>query len=107
MTFDRDFILRSTEGEQLSPALDKNEGQLFKAWTQETVEMDRRVRIEKAEREAADAYLQSEINELAKKHADDVKAIGDLITGINQILAGVDSKLKDLETRVAALEAKP
>ncbi len=118
MDFDRNFILRTTEGESISPDLDKNEGQLFKAWTQETVEMDRRVKIEKAEREAADkiekaertaadSRLQAEIDKLSAKHAEDVKTIGGLIDGINGILVTVDSKLKDFEARVAALEAKP
>lgn len=107
MDFDRDFILRTTEGEPISPALDKNDRNLFKGLTQETVEMDRRVSIEKRERVAEDARLQVEIDKLATKHAEDVKAIGDLITGINQILSGVDAKLKDLDARVEALEAKP
>lgn len=118
MNFDRDFILRTTEGEPISPDLDKNDRNLFKGLTQETVEMDRRVKIEKAERVAADRiekaertaedrHLQTELDALTAKHTEDVKAIGDLITGINQILAGVDAKLKDLEARVEALEAKP
>ena len=118
MNFDRDFILRTTEGEPISPDLDKNDGHLFKGLTQENVEMDRRVKIEKAERVAADRiekaertaedrHLQTELDALATKHAEDFKAVGDLINGINQILASVDTKLKDLEARVSALEAKP
>lgn len=118
MNFDRDFILRTTEGEPISPDLDKNDRHLFAGLTQEYVEMDRRVKIEKAERVAADKiekaertaedrHLQGEIDALAAKHSEDFKAIGDLISGINEILAGVDVKLKDLEARVAALEAKP
>lgn len=118
MDFDRDFILRTTEGEPISPDLDKNDRHLFAGLTQEYVEMDRRVKIEKAERisadkiekaerTSADGRLQGEIDTLAAKHSEDFKTIGDLITGINEILAGVDTKLKDLETRVAELEAKP
>lgn len=118
MNFDRDFILKTSEGEPISPNLDKNDRHLFSGLTQENVEMDRRVKIEKAERIAADklekaerttedCHLQEEIDALTKKHNEDVKAIGDLISGINEILAGVDAKLKDLERRVSALEAKP
>ena len=118
MDFDRDFILRTTDGEPISPDLDKNDRHLFAGLTQEYVEMDRRVKIEKAERVAADriekaerttadSRLQGEIDALTTKHSEDFKTIGDLITGINEILAGVDAKLKDLETRVEALEAKP
>lgn len=118
MDFDRDFILRTTEGEPISPDLDKNDRHLFAGLTQEYVEMDRRVKIEKAERIAADKieksertaedrYLQGEIDALTSKHTEDFKAIENIITGINEILAGVDTKLKDLEARVAALEEKP
>ena len=118
MDFDRDFILRTTEGEPISPDLDKNDRHLFAGLTQEYVEMDRRVKIEKAERissdnvekadrTAEDRHLQGEIDTLAAKHSEDFKAIGDLIRGINETLAGVDTKLKDLEARVADLEAKP
>lgn len=107
MDFDRDFILRTTEGEPISPALDKNDRNLFKGLTQETVEMDRRVNIEKRERVAEDARLQAEIDKLTAKHEEDVKTIGGLIDGINKILSNVDAKLKDLEARVEALEAKP
>lgn len=117
MDFDRDFILRTTEGEPISPDLDKNDRHLFAGLTQEYVEMDRRVKIEKAERVAADKiektertsadrHLQEEHDALAAKHTEDFKAIEDLIAGINDILDGVDTNLKDLETRVAALEAK-
>lgn len=117
MNFDRDFILRTTEGEPISPDLDKNDRHLFAGLTQEYVEMDRRVKIEKAERISADKiekaertaedrHLQAEHDALAAKHTEDFKTIGDLISGINEILAGVDTKLKDLEARVAALEAK-
>lgn len=118
MNFDRDFILKTSDGEPISPDLDKNDRHLFTGLTQEYVEMDRRVKIEKAERIAADKtekaertaedrHLQAEHDSLAAKHAKDFKAIGDLITGINSILSEVDEKLKDLETRVAALEATP
>lgn len=118
MNFDRDFILKTSEGEPISPNLDKSDRHLFSGLTQENVEMDRRVKVEKAERIAADAlekaertaadsHLQDEIDSLTKKHNEDVKAIGDLIRGINEILAGVDTKLRNLEARVAALEAKP
>lgn len=117
MDFDRDFILRTTDGEPISPDLDKNDRHLFAGLTQEYVEMDRRVniekaerisadKIEKAERTSADRHLQGEIDTLTAKHDEDFKTIGDLITGINEILAGVDTKLKDLEARVATLEAK-
>lgn len=116
MDFDRDFILRTTEGESISPDLDKNDRHLFTGLTQEYVEMDRRVNIEKAERISADKiekaerteedlHLQAEHDALAAKHSEDFKAIGDLITGINEILAGVDTKLKGLDGRVSALEA--
>lgn len=107
MDFDRDFTLRTTEGEPISPDLDKNDRHLFAGLTQEYVEMDRRVKIEKAERTAEDARLQAEIDKLTAKHAEDVKTIGGLIDGINGILGTVDTKLKDLEARAAALEAKP
>lgn len=118
MDFDRDFILRTTEGEPISPDLDKNDRHLFAGLTQEYVEMDRRVKIEKAERVAADKIekaertaedhrLQGEIDALTAKHAEDVKTIGGLIDGINGILGTVDTKLKDLEARVKALEARP
>lgn len=118
MNFDRDFILTTSEGEAIAPDLNKNDRHLFKGLTQENVEMDRRVKIEKAERIAADKLekaertaedrrLQTEIDALTAKHDEDVKAIGELISGINEILAGVDTKLKDLERRVAALEARP
>ena len=117
MNFDRDFILRTTEGEPISPDLDKNDRNLFAGLTQEYVEMDRRVKIEKAERVAADKiekaerkaedqHLQAEHDALEAKHAEDFKTIGDLISGINEILAGVDAKLKTLEARVKALEAR-
>lgn len=117
MNFDRDFILRTTEGEPISPDLDKNDRNLFAGLTQEYVEMDRRVKIEKeervaadkiekAERTSADRHLQEEHDALAAKHTEDFKAIGDLIAGINEILEGVDTKLKDLDARVAALEAR-
>ena len=116
--FDRDFVLKTSEGEPISPNLDKSDRHLFSGLTQENVEMDRRVKIEKAERiaadklekaerTAADRHLQDEIDELRAKHAEDVKTIGGLISGINEILAGVDTKLKALERRVAALEEKP
>lgn len=118
MDFDRDFILKTSEGESISPNLDKNDRHLFTGLTQEYVEMDRRVKIEKSERIAADKvekaertaedrHLQAEHDALTAKHAEDFKAIGDLITGINRVLSEVDTKLKDLENRVAALEAKP
>lgn len=118
MDFDRDFILKTSEGEPISPDLDKNDRHLFTGLTQEYVEMDRRVKIEKAERISADKiekaertaedrHLQEEYDALAAKHAEDFKAIGDLITDINGVLSEVDTKLKDLENRVAALEAKP
>lgn len=118
MNFDRDFILKTSEGEQISPNLDKNDRHLFRGLTQEYVEMDRRVKIEKAERIAADKtekaertaedrHLQAEHDELAAKHAEDFKAVGDLISGINRVLSEVDGKLKDLEKRVSALEANP
>lgn len=118
MNFDRDFILKTSEGEPISPNLDKNDRNLFAGLTQEYVEMDRRVKIEKAERIAADKiekaertaedrHLQEEYDALATKHTEDFKAIGGIITGINSILSEVDTKLKDLENRVAALEAKP
>lgn len=117
MNFDRDFVLKTSDGEPISPDLDKNDRHLFKGLTQENVEMDRRVKIEKAERvaadklekaerTAADRQLQDEIDKLTKKHNEDVKAIDGRIDGINGILATVDAKLKDLETRVSALEAK-
>lgn len=118
MNFDRDFILKTSEGEPISPNLDKNDRHLFSGLTQEYVEMDRRVKVEKAERIAddkiekaerieEDRHLQEEYDALAAKHAEDFKAIGDLITGINGVLSEVDEKLKDLEDRVSALEAKP
>ena len=107
MDFDRDFILKTSEGEPISPNLDKNDRHLFTGLTQEYVEMDRRVKIEKAERTAEDRHLQAEHDSLAAKHAEDFETIGNLITGINSILSEVDAKLKDLENRVAALEAKP
>ena len=118
MDFDRDFILKTSEGEPISPNLDKNDRHLFTGLTQEYVEMDRRVKIEKAERISADKiekaertaedrHLQEEYDSLAAKHTKDVKKICDLITGINSILSEVDGKLKDLENRVAALEVKP
>ena len=118
MNFDRDFILKTSEGEPISPNLDKNDRHLFTGLTQEYVEMDRRVKIEKAERISADKIekaertaedrrLQAEYDAIATKHAEDFEKIVDLITGINAILSEVDTKLKDLENRVAALEAKP
>lgn len=118
MNFDRDFVLKTSEGEPISPDLDKSDRHLFSGLTQENVEMDRRVKIEKAERiaadkiekaerTAADRHLQDEIDKLTAKHEEDFKTIGNLINGINEILAGVDAKLKNLETRVAALEARP
>ena len=117
MNFNRDFILRTTEGEPISTDLDKNDRNLFAGLTQEYVEMDRRVKIEKAERVAADKIekaertaedrrLQAEHDALAAKHTEDFKAIKDLITGINSTLSEVDAKLKDFEARVSALEAK-
>lgn len=104
--FDRDFsnITPENRSDVTPPPLTVEDGKLFKAVTQETVEMDRRVNVEKSERVAEDARLQKEINKTNKKHADDMKAIGDLINGINAILAQVDAKLKDLEARVSALE---
>lgn len=118
MNFDRDFILKTSEGEPISPDLDKNDRNLFTGLTQEYVEMDRRVKIEKAERISADKiekaertaedrHLQAEHDALATKHVEDVKTIGDLISGINSILSEVDTKIEKLEERVAALEAKP
>ena len=73
MNFDRDFIVKTSDWEQISPDLDKNDRHLFKGLTQENVEMDRRVKIEKAERisadklekverTAADRHLQDEID---------------------------------------------
>lgn len=104
--FDRDFSALAPEnrGDVTPPPLTGEDGKLFKAVTQETVEMDRRVNVEKGERVAEDVMLQKEIDKTNKRHADDVKAIGDLINGINAILAQVDAKLKDLEARVSALE---
>lgn len=104
--FDRDFsnITSENRSDVTPPPLTGEDGKLFKAVTQETVEMDRRVNVEKSERVAEDSRLQKEIDKTNKKHANDVKAIGDRITGINTILAQVDSKLKDLEARVSALE---
>ena len=118
MNFDRDFILKTSEGEPISPNLDKSDRHLFSGLTQENVEMDRRVKIEKAERIAADKLekaertaedhrLQTEIDTLTAKHEEDFNTIGGLINNINSILSEVDTKLKDLERRVAALEAKP
>lgn len=118
MNFDRDFIVKTSDGEPISPDLDKNDGHLFKGLTQENVEMDRRVKIEKAERVAADKiekaerieadrHLQDEIDALTKKHNEDVKAISELINNINNILSSVDTRLDSLESRVSALEAKP
>lgn len=104
--FDRDFskITSENRSDVTPPPLTGEDGKLFKAFTQETVEMDRRVNIEKQERVDADKALDVKIKKLSKKHDEDVKAIGDLITGINSILAEVDVKLKDLENRVSALE---
>lgn len=110
MNFDRDFILKTSEGEPISPNLDKSDRHLFSGLTQENVEMDRRVNIEKAERIAADKLekaertaedrrLQKEIDALTAKHGEDVN-------NINRTLSDVDAKLKNLERRVAALEAK-
>ena len=104
--FDRDFsnITPENRSDVTPPPLTGADGKLFKAVTQETVEMDRRVNVEKEERVAEDKRLQSEITKTNKKHAEDFKTIGDLITGINAILAEVDTKLKGLEARVSALE---
>lgn len=104
--FDRDFsnITPENRSDVTPPPLTGEDGKLFKAFTQETVEMDRRVNIEKGERVAEDARLQKEIDKTNKKHANDMKEIGDLINGINSILAQVDAKIKDLEARVSALE---
>ena len=110
MNFDRDFILKTSEGEPISPNLDKSDRHLFSGLTQENVEMDRRVNIEKAERIAADKLekaertaedhrLQTEIDALSAKHEEDFKTIGGRISNINKTLS-------DLERRVAALEAK-
>ena len=118
MNFDRDFILKTSEGEPISPNLDKSDRHLFSGLTQENVEMDRRVKIEKAERIAADKLekaertaedhrLQTEIDALTEKHTEDFNTIGGLINNINSSLSEVDTKLKDLDRRVAALEAKP
>ena len=118
INFDRDFILKTSEGEPISPDLDKSDRHLFSGLTQENVEMDRRVKIEKAERIAADKIekaertaedrrLQTEIDALTTKHEEDFKTIGGLINNINSILSEVDTKLRDLESRVAALEARP
>lgn len=118
MNFDRDFILKTSDGEPISPNLDKSDRHLFSGLTQENVEMDRRVKVEKAERIAADKLekaertaedhrLQSELDALTEKHTEDFKTIGGLINNINGILSEVDTKLKNLERRVAALEAKP
>lgn len=118
MDFDRDFILKTSEGEPISPDLDKSDRHLFTGLTQENVEMDRRVKIEKAERvaadkaekaerTAADRHLQAEIDALTAKHEEDFKTIGGLINNINSILSTVDTRLNDLENRVAALEARP
>ena len=106
--FDRDFstITPENRGDVVPPPLTGDDGKLFKAVTQETVEMDRRVNVEKGERVAEDARLRQEITKTNKKHAEDIKAIGDLINGINAILADVDMKLKDLEARVTALETR-
>lgn len=118
MDFDRDFVFKTSEGKPISPDLDKSDRHLFSGLTQENVEMDRRVKIEKAERIAADKVekaertaedrrLQMKIDALTVKHEEDFKTIGGLIDNINGILAKVDKKLNDLENRVAALEAKP
>lgn len=117
MNFDRDFILKTSEGEPISPNLDKSDRHLFSGLTQENVEMDRRVNIEKAERIAADKLekaertaedrrLQKEIDTLTAKHEEDFKTIGGQINNINSTLSDVDAKLKNLERRVAALEAR-
>lgn len=117
MNFDRDFILKTSEGEPISPNLDKSDRHLFSGLTQENVEMDRRVNIEKAERIAADKLekaertaedrrLQKEIDTLTAKHEEDFNTIGRRIDNINSTLSDVDAKLKNLERRVAALEAR-
>lgn len=118
MNFDRDFVLKTSEGEPITPDLDKSDRHLFSGLTQENVEMDRRVKIEKAERiaadkiekaerTAADSHLQDKIDKLTAKHIEDFNTIGGLINNINSILASVDARLDDLENRVSALEAKP
>ena len=106
MNFDRDFVLKTSEGKPISPDLDKSDRHLFSGLTQENVEMDRRVKIEKAERTAEDRRLQEEIDALTAKHEEDFNTIGRRIDNINSTLSDVDAKLKNLERRVAALEAR-
>lgn len=105
--FDRDFsnITPENRSDVTPPPLTGTDGKLFKAVTQETVEMDRRVNVEKSERVSEDKRLQREIHNTNKKHEHDLKEIGDLINGINEILAQVDAKLEALDFRVTSLES--